>query len=225
MNLAVGISGLAQPLPEGLGFVELKLGLHGRSKGLQGQRAKLPPGVSVVLRAGDDVTFPRKGAPGTGHFRSSEEVRSSWQRTLAAVTALEAVGVVFRTPASFTPTDQHRDALVLHVQRLHQACPTAAFIWEPRGLWEQEDLQALALQTGLVAAVDPLAVSVPRGPLAFCRLGATQVERGGYGEADLLDVLDSLAGTERSWVLFEGSSASRNARTMIELQDLELDHG
>jgi len=95
-----------------------------------------------------------------GLFRPTEEVSRAWAATLKAARLLQAHAVVFETPPSFTPTARHREWM----RRFFTAMPREDGLWmawEPRGVWQTEEIAALCRELDLVPVIDPMAETDP----------------------------------------------------------------
>ena len=174
-------------------------------------RAQTPETVRFVARARTDVTHPSPGKPGSGHFRDSDVVRGAWAETVEAARALEAAALLLRTPPSFTPTTGHRATLGAFVSGAAEDLPGVSLIWEPRGVWEDEEVAEWASEAGLIPSVDPQRTIPPPGEEAFFRLGGSGGVRSRYDDLELLDVLARAAEHQRCWVLFDHLDMLRDA--------------
>src|SRR5437867_491885 len=84
--------------------------------------------------------------------------------------ALEARVIVLPTPPEVTPAVVWRDRLRRVLDKLPLDVTLA--VWEPHGLWENDDASALAKKWNIVLAVDAAREPVPEGPVAYVRLRA-----------------------------------------------------
>lgn len=181
--------------------------------------AALPADKDVVLLAHRDLTFERREAPGAGLLRGSAAVGLAWDVTLEAVAAAGARGLILRTPAAFTPTDGHRRALRAAGARLATEAGTVTAFWEPRGLWDPDEIEEIAADAGFVPAWDPLLDGAPDGgdgPALF-RLPGPGGVRGRYGEDDLLEVLERAQGRDRVHVTLDHPGGLADARRLARL--------
>lgn len=221
MTTRIGITGRPRrPGSEaGLDLVELRETFEQvvRPKTLAEWRNDLPDGLRLVVRAAREVTHPRD--PATGHFRATEPVEQAWGATVAAARSADALAVVFRTPASFTPISANLEALRRFGARAAADLDGTRLIWEPVGIWEDDEAAAVAAEAGMVLAVDPLVTPPPQGEVAFCRMSGPNGVRGRYDDLDLEAVLDLLEGRELALVLFDHSGAMGDARRMVEARD------
>ncbi|PIE05414.1 MAG: hypothetical protein CSA75_04885, partial [Sorangium cellulosum] len=100
--------------------------------------------------------------------RSTKEADASLDESLEIATLMEAPVILINNPISVRPTAANRTRLARLVARIPHDVTKLA--WEPPGLWEEEETQAMAADLGLVlvgdAARDPLAP----GQVAYTRL-------------------------------------------------------
>jgi len=214
MILRLGVTGLPSKRQRrkatGLSFVEVSATFHQgvRPQTLAKWRADLPEEIGLVVRAHRDLTFPRKDAPGAGLLRDSEDVEAAWTHTLNAAKAARAAGVVLISPADFTPTDRHRNALAKAGARIARDLPGVRAIWEPRGLWGGDMVTAVAAETGFIPAFDPLGDEAPEDTgEAFFRLIGPGGVRSRYLEDDLLEILEMATERPATWIGFDYDGA------------------
>lgn len=167
----------------------------------------------------------------TGGLRDTPTIRSGVDAMREAAELLRAEAVVFRTPASFTPSAKNRDAMK---RFFGDIAPAGAFggawrVWEPEGLWGAEEAVRFSAELGVVLACDPLA----RDPLEEqLPVLATELPRDaayfrirGLGSADqqldggeLEALAEFIEDFERVWVAFGNvgkfSDARRFARAL-----------
>ena len=223
MSVLIGVVGLGRRREalgaDGAAVVELAETFHQRLRPatLARWRADLPDTLRLVLRAASDVTHPRQRSATTGHFRETDEVEAAWVATVDAARAAQAKAVVFRTPASFSPTKAHREALQRFSARAAADLPGVSLVWEPVGLWEDEEASELAAEAGLVLAVDPQRTPPPPGEVAYCRLAGPLGVRGRYDDLDLLEVLRDVADRPCAYLVFDHPAALRDARRLAAL--------
>jgi uncharacterized protein YecE (DUF72 family) len=154
-----------------------------------------------------------------GHFRPTATVRDAWLRTLASVRALGAEVVLFQTPPSFAPSEPNREALRRFFGEVAVEREGLTMAWEPQGLWEPQQASALAVELGLVYALDPLQLEVPPPdePRAYFRVHGLGIYRNKLAD-DLLELLADMAlGYERAWVVFANVEKYRDAQRFHRL--------
>ncbi len=128
---------------------------------------------------------------------------------------LAAETVVFRTPASFSPSSQNRERMKAFFADVATAekFGSTARVWEPSGLWEHKGISEMAEHCGLLVAVDPLAQDpldentdfvieqLAKGQ-AYLRISGIGHNRRRFDGYQLEMVADMLSDLERSWTLF-----------------------
>jgi uncharacterized protein YecE (DUF72 family) len=151
-----------------------------------------------------------------GHFADTDVVRGGLADTLVAVEQLDAEAVVFRTPAAFTPTVAHREAMARFFRDEVTADlrTRATLVWDPEGVWEDAEAYELATELGLVLARDPLAPEPPEiwGNVAYFRLTGLGQARRKFSDDQLEQLAYALEGMERAWVVFGNPDKYRDAR-------------
>lgn len=182
-------------------------------------RREAPPGSSFTMLAWQLVTHEASAptyerlltplSPGAaaevGHFRATERVRAAWERTLAAAKALGAEVILFQTPPSFSPSAANRDAMRRFFGEVVGEPPRELRLaWEPRGIWQPAQADALARELGLVYAVDPLQLEIPppEGAAAYFRLHGLGLYRNRIGEEHLDLIAELVDPYEETWVVF-----------------------
>lgn len=236
-RLFIGCAGFVGPRErywQQLSLVELTETFHGfpKAKALRQVRQQAGPDKAIVVTASQVVTHPpedpafrveRTGRPAgpCGLLRDTEAVWDAWASTVQGAEAVDAQGVLLRTPPLFTPTAAHRRALALFVERVRGELGERLLAWEPTGLWEPDDAAALAAELGLVRAVNPLRDPPTSGPTAYFRLrGLTGVRRG-YTEDDLEEVLDKAAPFAEAFIVFDHQDRLIDARRLARLAGAE----
>jgi uncharacterized protein YecE (DUF72 family) len=127
---------------------------------LAGWREMVPPAFvfSVVL--------PKA----VGSLSKGGDFDAALDETLAAATALQARAIVLSTPASVRPTPRNRARIVELASRLPDTGPHR--FWEPAGIWEPQEVMAVAAEAGLIPVFDAAQQPLPPGPIAYTRIRA-----------------------------------------------------
>jgi len=156
-----------------------------RPKVLSKLRAQLPEGLVPTVRAWQVITHPAdspayekapreiKGDPaGFGNFSPTPEVENALRNTVRAARRLGAGGIVFSTPAGFTPTAQNRANLEHFFGELAPAENHGMqLIWEPAGIWGTDEVEGICSDLSVVPCWDPLArEAYPEGETAYLRV-------------------------------------------------------
>ncbi len=179
-------------------------------KTLSRWRSKAPETARFVPRVCSSVS--------EGAFRG-DEVEAGWAHTLAQVERLGASTLLLRTPPSFRPTGENRDALraFFSAGRRPEGLEVA---WWAEGLWDHEDHVGLCKEVDLVPAVDPLALDddepLPDGARFYWRLMGRKGLAGRFGDWDL-DQLVGHAEGRSGHVVFTAPQMMRDARRFAVL--------
>ncbi|MGB2660953.1 MAG: DUF72 domain-containing protein [Candidatus Omnitrophota bacterium] len=88
--------------------------------------------------------------------------------------ALKSRVIVFQCPPSFNPTGENKDNLKKFFKTIKRK--KYRFAWEPRGNWEEKDINKLCEELDLVHCVDPFKDKALYGDIRYFRLHGI----GGY---------------------------------------------
>ena len=135
--------------------------------------------------------------------------------TVAAT--LKPAVYLLQTPATATPTARNKERIAALCERLRR--PEIMLAWEPRGIWQAEELEELAESLEVLLVRDlSRNEDVALGSTVYTRLlalgDATHV-RGGVA----YDVAEKLAECERAFVVMEGTGAKGAAKIIRENLD------
>ena len=171
-----------------------------RSATLRGWRKNVPPGFvfSVVL--------PRA----VGEVVEGPDLDEALEVSLSTAIAVEARCLVLATPATFRPTAQNRKRLLALFARLPQEGVVIA--WEPAGIWERDDVIAVARSAGVIPVLDAAREPIPPGPIVYTRL-RTLGKGAALGSAAIQRVADHLRGRREAFVIVEGAMEATRVRT------------
>jgi len=142
------------------------------------------PGYRKIQRPWD-----RDRAALFGDFQPTDQVRRAWDTVREAAEALGAGAVLFRTPASFTPTERNRRNMTAFFSGLERG--PWKLVWDPEGVWLEEEVAALCHDLGLIPAQDPLITTLPAGPDFYFRMKTKTRGRGEYGPDDFYRMVDT----------------------------------
>jgi uncharacterized protein YecE (DUF72 family) len=151
-----------------------------------------------------------------GAFRDTEEVWEAWATTEAIAQALGARAILFQCPASFTPTETHKQSL----RRFFERVPRAGWIFafEPRGVWEPEEIAKLCRDLDLLHAVDPLRQDPSPGrAIAYFRLHGPVTGRYRYSDEDLQRIAAKCREGGEVYCLFNNPEMWNDARRLRDL--------
>ncbi len=196
---------------------------------LRAWNAERPEGFKYVLGAWRWLTLEpldEKSAPPLdfpkrdfGLFRDTPANRAVWAEIRGQADALNADGVLFRSPAAFTPSKTNIDSL-RHFRKEIIGDVPFELLWEARGMWVEDEIQALADELGFTLVRDPhadtqfpmpsesgyYAITAPSGHLRF-------------SEDDLFDLSDFLdAHPADVRAVFRGPDRQHNAHALLKLR-------
>jgi uncharacterized protein YecE (DUF72 family) len=200
-------------------------------------RERVPRGFAFIVRAWQLVTHeasspgyrrlqhPLRDDPAQyGHFRASEGVREALGRTMEVARQLEAPAILFETPASFSPTAENRRRMSRFfedVPRDRGEDEPMRLIWEPRGIWSDEEIRALCHDLDLLPCSDPFAAqdeppSLPDGAAVYIKLrglGTTQH----YSDAQLEWLVERLGASPGACCVFGTVNMFQDASRLVAL--------
>lgn len=148
-----------------------------------------------------------------GAFKPTAEVLEAWRATAALARAVGARVVVFQCPASFTPTAQHRRNLEAFFGRIDRDGLTLA--WEPRGAWEDGEVEALCRKLDLIHCADPFQRRSVWGVPAYFRLHGKGGYHYRYTDAELAELAGICRGFEAVYCLFNNTNMFEDARRFL----------
>jgi uncharacterized protein YecE (DUF72 family) len=193
--------------------------------GLPRLKGRLPD----YAKSFDSVEVPCEPAPPTAKFAAKlrREAPDGFNFTLVANRALgelatstldsglveatrrtaETLGarwLLVRTPASAAPSTRTRSRLSHLFESLAGAAQGLA--WEPRGMWSDEELAAIAEELGITVVRDLAEQDAPPGPIVYTRLLALG-RNSRLGSGAIERVTDRLMDVEEAFVIVEGERA------------------
>jgi len=182
-------------------------------------RAEAPSGFEFAVKAWQLITHePRsptyrrlanpiaeEKAGCYGSFRPTEEVFAAWQVTTRTAEALQANIILFQCPASFAPTSENKKNLTGFFTNIQR--DSHILIWEPRGDWQDNDVQAICRDLDLVHCVDPLKSRAVAGEIRYFRLHGLPGYNLSYKYSDEdLQLLLTTADLSTVYVMFNNFS-------------------
>jgi len=153
--------------------------------------------------------------PNVGRLKAGAALENELHAMLAAATLLESRVLVVPTPVEVTPSKVWRDRLAKLLDRLPREERT--IVWEPSGVWEQEEAAHHATKWGTVLGVDPSRDEVPAGAVVYGRLRAAGAVRS-FSRAALEKVAEAIGGERRdAYVVVETAGALKEAKMLRQL--------
>lgn len=147
-------------------------------------RREAPPGFVFAVQAPKDV--------GQEGYREGKLVESALKNMVEVAKELEAGTAIFVSPADFASSRPNKTAVREFLASIKKRFKR--IVWEPPPAWNADEAHALALESGAVAARDPL-VSGPApkgGPFAYYRLAGPAGHKSRY-EDPAIDKLGEIA--------------------------------
>jgi len=191
-------------------------------------RRQAPEGFCFVLTAWQLITHPsdyagyrkirrpweQEQASRFGAFQESEQVQWAWRLLRETAEMLHARAIVFRTPASFTPTQRNRRNLVRFFSSVNRG--KLRLVWDPEGVWEEQEVQALCNDLGLTAVLDPLQSRIAPKQEFYFRMKTKTRGRTEYDIDDFYRILDAAESCDggpagEGFVIWDTPHAERDA--------------
>lgn len=121
-------------------------------------RERVPPAFAF------SVVMPKAVAT----LKPGEDFEAALTESLAAATELMARAIVVATPPSVRPTPRNKQRLVELAARI--PAEGAHRFWEPSGIWEANEVMAVASEAGLIPVFDAAQDPLPPGPVVYTRI-------------------------------------------------------
>jgi uncharacterized protein YecE (DUF72 family) len=167
------------------------------------------PGYRRIRRTWDQAARLRFGS-----LQYTEQTRWAWTIMRRAAEVLDAKAILFHTPASFTPTRENREDLVRFFDSIERG--PFHLVWEPDGVWDDEETEALCGQCGLIPAIDPLMSMPCSGEIFYFRMREKSRGRGAYTEEDFFQIHgQAMAGCDQGregFFIWQTPDAARDAQ-------------
>jgi uncharacterized protein YecE (DUF72 family) len=132
--------------------------------------------------------------------------------SLEVAAALEARIVVLSTPPDVRPTATNKKRLAAVFERI----PAEGLVrcWEPSGIWEREDVLAVARTLGVIPVFDAAREQLGPGPIAYTRLRALG-KSAALGQVTIERIADRLRKRRESFVVVEGSREAQRVKSAL----------
>ncbi|MDP9150188.1 MAG: DUF72 domain-containing protein [Myxococcota bacterium] len=146
-------------------------------------RREAPPGFAFALLAPRDI--------GQEGFREGKVTETALRNLIDVAKELEGETAVFVSPADFTASRGNKAAVKDFLSSVKKRFKR--IVWEPPPLWDADDAQQLAHESGATAARDPLAHGTTKAPFAYYRLPGPAGHKSRY-EDPAIERLAEIAG-------------------------------
>src|SRR5690606_19832273 len=153
----------------------------------------------------------------SGTLRVDEELEARFAWLLEAADALSARFLVISTAADLTPGQRDRDRLSELFARIPRP-GRRMLVWDPKGLWEREEIERVAEREGVLAAFDPLEDETPDGDIVYARLrtvGARNRITSGMLTETLARLID--AAPDEAYVAIQSERSFKEAVTLAAI--------
>ncbi len=155
------------------------------------------------------LTLPDKKKKNYGFFKQTEEVDEAWSQTETFARLLGVKKILFQTPSSFTPTQEHTRNLKAFFKKIHRG--TFLLIWEPRGEWEREEVEKCCRELGIIPCLEPFEGSLPKGDLLYLRLHGRTGYRYSYSLKEMEELIEKGKDYPETDLLFNNQMMYENA--------------
>jgi uncharacterized protein YecE (DUF72 family) len=191
-------------------------------------RRTAPDGFAFTMRAWQLITHPasysgyqrirrpwdQQARDRFGLFQPTEQTKWAWGIVRRSAEILDAKAIVFHTPSSFTPTRENKKNFARFFESVERGPYSLA--WEPEGMWEDEEIETLCKEFGLIVATDPLMSKPCSGEVFYFRIKEKTRSRDPHGEDDFLQIHSkAVAGGERvgeGFFIWNTHDAARDAQ-------------
>jgi uncharacterized protein YecE (DUF72 family) len=171
------------------------------------------PGYRRIRRPWEEADQGRFGS-----LQLTEQTRWAWEITRRAAEILDAKAILFHTPASFTPTQRNRENLVRFFHSIERG--PCHLVWDPEGMWEDEEIEALCRECDLIPAIDPLLGRPCSGETFYFRMQEKTRGRGAHTEDDFFQIRGrALAGFDpggEGFFIWQTPDAAGDARRFVK---------
>lgn len=162
-----------------------------------------------------DLDIPDATRDHYGSFRPTDEVFDAWDRTREIADILNAPIVLFQCPASFEPTEDHKQAMRAFFGEADRG--DLIFAWEPRGEWTEEAIAALCEELDLLHCVDPFDADTVTDEVAYFRLHGIDGYYHNYADEELEELRGLCQFFDETYVLFNNVSMWEDALRFREI--------
>jgi uncharacterized protein YecE (DUF72 family) len=163
------------------------------------------------------MAIPEKKKKAYGFFRATEEVAEAWLRTVEFAKALGVKKIVFQSPASFHPSDDHIQNLKQFFKRMTPHPFT--LIWEPRGKWEGREVKRVCAELDLIPCLDPFEETSIQGDLLYTRLHGREGYRYTYPEIEMKQLIRIGKSYSQAYFMFNNMSMYEDAQQFRKLSE------
>jgi uncharacterized protein YecE (DUF72 family) len=123
--------------------------------------------------------------------------------------------VILQTPPDVRPTALNKKRLAAIFERI----PSDGILrgWEPSGIWEREEVLAVAREMGVVPVFDAAREALGPGPLTYTRLRALG-KSAALGQGAVERVADRLRRRREAFVVVEGPHEAQRMKQALNAE-------
>jgi uncharacterized protein YecE (DUF72 family) len=184
-------------------------------RGVDAKLLKQAPSASTLRKWRKAVPpqfeFSVVAGPNIGKLKPSPALDAELAALLETIEILQARVIVLPTPPDVTPSKLSRDRVAKVLEKLPR--DASAVVWEPSGLWENEDAADQAKAWDVVLGVDPARDALPAGPVCYGRMRAVGGTRA-FSTAALQKIADKIGERRDAYVIIETTGALKEAKTL-----------
>ena len=183
-------------------------------------RREAPSGFAFALLAPRDI--------GQESFREGKVTEMALRNLVDVGKELDAQTAVFVAPPDFPSSRGNRTAVRDFLSSVTTKRRFKRVVWEPPPLWNAEDAEALATESGAIAARDPLLHGTSRAPFGYYRLPGPAGHKSRY-EDPAIEKLANIANSgknEHAIYVFTNVDMFADAKRLkkaMKLETLPLD--
>jgi len=186
-------------------------------------REEAPSGFEFTMKAWQLIThepsnptyrrlkmaIPEEKKKNYGFFKRTEEIEVAWAKTAEFARALGARIIVFQSPSSFFPSDDH----IRNIKGFFHNIDRNSFtlIWEPRGKWDREQVESICMESGVIPCLDPFGEARARGDLLHLRLHGRRGYHYTYAEAELKKLIETGKEYHKAYFMFNNTNMYEDA--------------
>jgi uncharacterized protein YecE (DUF72 family) len=161
------------------------------------------------------MAIPEKRKKAYGFFKETEEIAEAWRKTAEFAKALGGEKIIFQSPASFHPSDDHIQNLRQFFKKVKPHPFT--FIWEPRGEWEGKEVNKLCTELNIIPCLDPFEERSIQGDLLYTRLHGRKGYRYTYPETEMKQLVEIGKSYPQAYFMFNNVSMYEDAQRFKKL--------
>lgn len=161
-------------------------------------------------QAGPRLVFSVVLPARVGELAPGPDFDAALEQGLEAARLLEARCVVLRTPPGVRPTSANKKRVALALEGVPR--DTVHACWEPRGMWERDEVVALAKSAAIVPVLDGAQERLPEGAAVYTHLRAAG---GAVGAPTLARLATELRGRREAFLVVESAAEAKKVRTSL----------